>query len=337
MDTFADGAAGRARRPGHGPKRALPSLSGHDLLDDVSAAAIDALADGSGPDRTPPSRWCSSGTSAARSPGARQAPARGPRCRELSLFSLGVAPDAEAARAVGDTLSAIRGGGGALPRRRLPQLRRGPGRHEFVLRRPDLALPARGQGALRPERPLQGQPPDPPVSRAGLPPQENLPDAQDHRTHRCRRGLAVAAAPASASSVKYVGKSSSATGHLHAEERPIHDLTAASGRLPQHPGRRRPAGRAGDLRLHRLAAAQGAQPLHVRGKPAFHWREVTVNHDLWIKRRGNTISPCGHQSRSRSSQSGPLDLPAASARRSSRRRPGRNWRLLSGHYLTKVR
>ena len=24
-------------------------------------------------------------------------------------------------------------------------------------------------------------------------------------------------------------------------------------------------------------------------KPAFHWREVTVNHDLWIKRRGNTI------------------------------------------------
>jgi hypothetical protein len=25
-------------------------------------------------------------------------------------------------------------------------------------------------------------------------------------------------------------------------------------------------------------------------KPAYHWREVTTNHDLWIKRRGNRIS-----------------------------------------------
>jgi hypothetical protein len=24
-------------------------------------------------------------------------------------------------------------------------------------------------------------------------------------------------------------------------------------------------------------------------KPAFHWREVTTNHDLWIKRRGSRI------------------------------------------------
>ena len=28
------------------------------------------------------------------------------------------------------------------------------------------------------------------------------------------------------------------------------------------------------------------QSLSVMGKPAFHWREVTQKHDLWLKRRG---------------------------------------------------
>ena len=28
----------------------------------------------------------------------------------------------------------------------------------------------------------------------------------------------------------------------------------------------------------------------LNGKPSFHWREVDMNHDLWLRRRGRTIS-----------------------------------------------
>jgi hypothetical protein len=80
MDTFAMVPPAELGDLAMDPREPLPFLSGHDLLGDVSAAGIDALVDVVGPARTPPSRWCSCATSAARSPGARRAPARGRRC-----------------------------------------------------------------------------------------------------------------------------------------------------------------------------------------------------------------------------------------------------------------
>jgi hypothetical protein len=97
---------------------------------------------------------------------ARRAPGAGARATlpgELSLFSLGVAPDAEAARAVGATLAAIKQAEAPYRVGDYPNFVEEPADPERVLRRPDLALPARGQGALRPERPLQGNHPIPPA------------------------------------------------------------------------------------------------------------------------------------------------------------------------------
>ncbi|MFN8202923.1 MAG: hypothetical protein U0S48_10185 [Solirubrobacteraceae bacterium] len=50
MDTFAMVPPAIARRPGHGPARPAPVPVRHQLLDDVPAEAIDALADVVGPD-----------------------------------------------------------------------------------------------------------------------------------------------------------------------------------------------------------------------------------------------------------------------------------------------
>ena len=109
MDTFAMVPPAELGDLAMDPREPLPFLSGHDLLDDVSAAAIDALVDAVGPGSDAAITLVQlrhlGGALARRAPGAG---ARATLPGELSLFSLGVAPDAEAARAVGDTLSAIK-------------------------------------------------------------------------------------------------------------------------------------------------------------------------------------------------------------------------------------
>jgi len=103
--------------------------------------------------------------------------------------------------------------------------------------------------------------------------------------------FAVTAAPASARSVKYVGKSTS--GHkvtFTLKNGRIHDLTAGirTSCLSIQGG-------GAPLGGSEIFGFTGSLPLKAHNrytfeeKPAFHWREVTVNHDLWIKRRGNTI------------------------------------------------
>ena len=49
-----------------------------------------------------------------------------------------------------------------------------------------------------------------------------------------------------------------------------------------------PTGGSDIFGLHKIAWAlkRGHHSLSVMGKPAFHWREVTQKHDLWLKRRG---------------------------------------------------
>ena len=76
----------------------------------MSAAGIDELRRRGRPRRRAPTRrWCSCATSAARWPGAPAGRRRaGDAARRGQLLALGVAPDAEAARAVGATLSAIK-------------------------------------------------------------------------------------------------------------------------------------------------------------------------------------------------------------------------------------
>jgi FAD binding domain len=109
MDTFAMVPPAELGDLAMDPREPLPFLSGHDLLDDVSAAGIDALVDVIGPAAGAAITLVQirhlGGALARRTPGAG---ARGTLPGELSLFSLGVAPDAEAARAVGATLSAIK-------------------------------------------------------------------------------------------------------------------------------------------------------------------------------------------------------------------------------------
>jgi hypothetical protein len=103
--------------------------------------------------------------------------------------------------------------------------------------------------------------------------------------------LALAAGPASARSVKYVGKSTS--GHkvtFTLKNGRIHDLTAGirTSCLSIQGG-------GAPLGGPEIFGFTGSLPLKAHNrytfeeKPSFHWREVTVNHDLWIKRRGTTI------------------------------------------------
>ena len=102
----------------------------------------------------------------------------------------------------------------------------------------------------------------------------------------------VVAAPASARAIKYTGKTSS--GHkitFTVKRGRVHDLTAGirmscipiqGGGIP--------------LGGSEIFGFRGSVPLkrHVRfkfmAKPAFYYNEVTMSHDLWLKRRGRTIS-----------------------------------------------
>jgi len=104
--------------------------------------------------------------------------------------------------------------------------------------------------------------------------------------------LAVAAPASAARSVTYKGKTSSGHGIKFKVQRGrVHNLTAGVrvSCVPIQGGGRSLGGSEvfgfrGSVRMKR----------HVRftflQKPAFHFREVTTNHDLWLKRRGRTIT-----------------------------------------------
>jgi hypothetical protein len=96
------------------------------------------------------------------------------------------------------------------------------------------------------------------------------------------------AAPASAGNTTYKGKTSS--GHkvtFKVKNGRIHDLTAGI-RISCVPVQ------GGWLNLggSEVFESRGSLPLKAHnkysfmGKPAFHYNEVTQNHDLWLKKRG---------------------------------------------------
>ena len=98
MDTFAMVPPAELGDLAMDPREPLPFLSGHDLLDDVPAAGIDALVDVIGPGSDAAITMVQirhlGGALARRTPGAG---ARATLPGELCVFSLGVAPDADAA------------------------------------------------------------------------------------------------------------------------------------------------------------------------------------------------------------------------------------------------
>ena len=143
------------------PPDPLPFVSGHELLSELPAELMDEFLEIVGPESD-------SGTTVTmfqlRHMGgalARKSPGAGARATlpgEVSLFTLGVAPDEDAVAGGAGPDRPSRRGGAAAPRRPVPELRRGARRRERLLRRRDVAAPARGEGALRPAGPVQGQP-----------------------------------------------------------------------------------------------------------------------------------------------------------------------------------
>ena len=104
--------------------------------------------------------------------------------------------------------------------------------------------------------------------------------------------LAAAAPAATAKPVKYTGKTSS--GHkvtFKVNRGRIHDLTAGI-RMACVPiqGGGRPLGGS------EVFGFRGSLPLKAHNrytfmeKPAFHYNEVTMTNDLWLKRRGKRIT-----------------------------------------------
>jgi hypothetical protein len=110
MDTFAMVPPAALGDLAMDPRDPLPYVSGHDIVDDVPAAGIDALVDVVGPGSDAAIAMVQirhlGGALARREPGAG---ARATLPGELAVFSLGVAPDADAVRAVESTLAGIKG------------------------------------------------------------------------------------------------------------------------------------------------------------------------------------------------------------------------------------
>jgi FAD/FMN-containing dehydrogenase len=108
MDTFALVPPAELGDLAMDPREPLPFLSGHQLLDDVPPEGIDALVDATGPDSGAAITMVQlrhlGGALARRSPGAG---ARATLPGTICVFSLGVAPDADAARATEATLASI--------------------------------------------------------------------------------------------------------------------------------------------------------------------------------------------------------------------------------------
>jgi FAD/FMN-containing dehydrogenase len=108
MDTFAMVPPAELGDLAMDPRDPLPFVSGHDLLGDVPSEGIDALVDAVGPDSGATIAMVQlrhlGGALARESAGAG---ARATLPGEICVFSLGVAPDEDTARAVRATLSAI--------------------------------------------------------------------------------------------------------------------------------------------------------------------------------------------------------------------------------------
>ena len=103
---------------------------------------------------------------------------------------------------------------------------------------------------------------------------------------------ALLATPIAAEATTYKGKTSS--GHpvtMKIEGKRLKEIVGGvrMACLPIQGGGRSLAG----SDVFGLKGTMGIKPFQthsVMGKPAFHWREVTQKHDLWLKRRGNGYS-----------------------------------------------
>ena len=154
----------RARRPRHGPARpgALPEHLGAArraaARGDRRHARRGRPESGRGPTVSMLQLRQMGGALARATPGAG---ARATLPGDISMFALGAVFDEPMREAVHAALADVDGCPAALPRRLLPQLRRGAGRRPRLLRSGDLGAPARGQGGLRPGQRVRGQPPHP--------------------------------------------------------------------------------------------------------------------------------------------------------------------------------
>jgi hypothetical protein len=104
--------------------------------------------------------------------------------------------------------------------------------------------------------------------------------------------LAATAPAAGAKPVSYVGKTDS--GHkvtFKVNRGRIHDLTAGI-RMSCVPiqGGGRPLGGSEVFGFRGSLPLRGHNRYQFMEKPAFHFNEVTMTNDLWLKRRGRTIS-----------------------------------------------
>ena len=126
------------------------------LLTDLPAVGVDELVFAVGPGSGTTLDACRSCVSSA-APSAGETPGAGARATlpgELSLFALGVSGGRRPRRRRGATSSVD--GPSALPRRRLPELRRGAGRHEPLLRRGHVGAAARAKALYDPSDLFQG-------------------------------------------------------------------------------------------------------------------------------------------------------------------------------------
>ena len=104
--------------------------------------------------------------------------------------------------------------------------------------------------------------------------------------------LAVAAPAATAKPVKYAGKTSS--GHkvtFKVDRGRIYNLTAGI-RMACVPiqGGGRPLGGSEVFGFRGYVPLESHNRYTFMEKPAFHYNEVTMTNDLWIKKRGNRIN-----------------------------------------------
>ena len=104
--------------------------------------------------------------------------------------------------------------------------------------------------------------------------------------------LAFAAPGATAKPVKYTGKTSS--GHkikFTVKKGRIYNLTAGiATQCLSIQGGGRPMGGVEIFAFRGYVPLKSHNRFSYEQKPAFWWKEVTMNHDLWIKKRGNRIT-----------------------------------------------
>ena len=144
------------------PPDPLPFVTSTSLLNDLPSAGVDALIAAAGPGSGSPLAMVElrhmGGALARRSP---EAGARATLPGSIAMLSLGVAEDDASATTARSYLDAV--DRAVLPYRSgdYPNFVMRAGRRQQLLRRRHLGPPAPGEGALRPERPVHGQPPHP--------------------------------------------------------------------------------------------------------------------------------------------------------------------------------